>query len=281
MTAQATVTTPCEPDLELSRRFLGGSDPPGRVILCSVTGSHYYGFPSPDSDIDLKGIYLAPTAMFLGLTRAPEGYDLVDTFEGVEFDLTLTEARQALDLLLRGNGNMLERIMSPYQLLSDSDELEPLRELALGSISKKFYRHYHGFFRGTCREHERTAKPRAKTLLYAYRVALTGIHLLKSGELEADLRKNAVEYGYHEALELADFKQEAGEKAIVSPEEDRLHRGNWARLGRDLELAHGSSELPEQANNTDACAQWLIELRLMAFERAEAELGFGPDDPPW
>ena len=60
------------PDLELDRRFLKKNPPPGRVLCCAVTGSHHYGFSSPDSDLDLKGIHLCPTEVLLGLS--PEGY---------------------------------------------------------------------------------------------------------------------------------------------------------------------------------------------------------------
>ena len=48
-----------QPDLALARRFVEAHPPPGRVLLCTITGSHNYGFPSPDSDLDIKGIHLA------------------------------------------------------------------------------------------------------------------------------------------------------------------------------------------------------------------------------
>ena len=53
------------PDLDLARRFIADHHPAGEVLLCGVTGAHHYGFPSADSDIDLKGIhiYTIPTAI--------------------------------------------------------------------------------------------------------------------------------------------------------------------------------------------------------------------------
>ncbi|MEZ4465912.1 MAG: nucleotidyltransferase domain-containing protein [bacterium] len=56
-----------DPDLDLGRRFVAERGPAGQVLLCAVTGAHLYGFPSPDSDLDLKGIHLAPTPTLLGL----------------------------------------------------------------------------------------------------------------------------------------------------------------------------------------------------------------------
>ncbi|HEY8374964.1 MAG TPA: nucleotidyltransferase domain-containing protein, partial [Nannocystis sp.] len=192
---------PALPDLELGRRFLLTCAVPGDVLQCGVTGSHAYGFSSPDSDLDLKGVFIAPTRALLGLRRPNDAVERLTTFEGLECDLSLIEVGRALALLLAGNGNMLERLLTPFQLYT-SPEVEELQALARGAISRRFIRHYQGFFRGTCREHERSQPPRAKGLLYAYRVALTGVHLLRTGELETDLRRLAPMCGYEDALAL-------------------------------------------------------------------------------
>jgi len=69
------------PDLELGRRFLAANPPPGEVLSCGATGAHLYGFPSPDSDLDLKGIHLASTESVLGLRRMPEAFDRLEVAE--------------------------------------------------------------------------------------------------------------------------------------------------------------------------------------------------------
>ena len=257
MTAQA-------PDLDRARRFLASLPLPGRVLLCGVTGSHFYGFSSADSDLDLKGVHLAPTRALLGLGNPADSFDRIADFEGVEHDVTLTEARQALDLLLRGNGNMLERIVTPWQLHA-SPELEELRAFARGTLSKKYFRHYQGFFRGMCREHERAERPSAKTLLYVNRVALTGRHLLQTGELVADLRVTAPEHGYADALELIALKQAGAEHGAVPSDLDALHRAAWPRLAAELEEAHADSPLPDQPGNAADLSAWLVDLRLRAL----------------
>ncbi len=248
------------PDMDLGRRFLSARPPPGRVLLCAVTGSHYYGFPSPDSDLDLKGIHLAPADLFLGLSAAPETHDKLEVFEGTECDLTTHEAQKALLLLLRGNGNMLERIFSPLQLI-ESRELEELRVLARGSLSRRFFWHYQGFFRGICREHEAKGKRRGKSLLYAYRVALTGAHLLRTGEVVGSLLEIAEAYGFPEALALAEAKRAGAEKGSLPPEEDERHRAAWPRLMELLEKAREASPLPEDPPNTADLSAWLAETR--------------------
>lgn len=252
-----------EPDLNLGRRFLAAYPPPGQLLLCAVTGSHHYGFPSADSDLDLKGIHLAPTRALLGLDTLADAHDRFEVFEGVECDLTTNEARQAIRLLLSGNGNVLERIHSPFQLV-ETPALEGLRALSRGALSRRFHRHYAGYLRGMCHEHERA--PRAKSLLYTYRVALTGTHLLRTGEVEADLRTLAPRYGFPEALDLVARKQASPEKAPLPREDDARHRAVWPRLAELLDRARDESPLPPEPPGRAALDDWLVELRVQALD---------------
>lgn len=252
------------PDLDVARRFLAAHPPPGALLLCGLTGSHIYGFPSPDSDLDLKGIHLAPTESLLGLRPAPESHDTIVVFEGVECDVTTQEARKALDLLLRGNGNMLERILSPIQVV-DTPHVTELQALAHGVISRRFVRHYQGFFHGRCREHRKAPQPTAKNLLYAYRVALTGIHLLETGALETDVTALGPEYGFPRTVELAEFKQAAHEKAAVPADLDEAARADWPALQARLQAARDRSPLPEEPPGEAACHAWLVRTRRAAL----------------
>jgi uncharacterized protein len=247
------------PDLSLARRFLDQAGIPGRLLLCGVTGAHHYGFPSPDSDIDLKAIHLAPTRSLLGLDAPPETWDVIEEFERVECDLTSHEARKAIGLLAGGNGNLLERILSPIQVVL-SEELDELQELARASISRGFFGHYRGYFGGMQREH--ALRPRVKSMLYTHRVALTGVHLLRTGELEADVRVNGSRYGFDDVLELVELKASGAEKATLDPELDARFRANWPRLEELLQQAHDDSSLPDEPPNREELVDWLVRARL-------------------
>ena len=205
-----------------------------------------------------KVFHIAPTRIFLGLGSPRETHDVLTDFEDVEHDLTTHEVGKALKLLLGGNGNVLERLTSPFQLVQ-SDEARKLKELALGAISKRFCRHYRGFFTGMCREHQRLK--RAKTMLYTYRVALTGIHLMTTGEVEADLRANAPRYGFDEALELLEAKQKGQEKSQLPEAEDHRFRARWPTLEAALQHALAESPLPDDPPNIPQADHWLIDLR--------------------
>jgi uncharacterized protein len=250
------------PDLDLAREFVASNPSPGRLMLCAVSGAHMYGFPSADSDLDLKGIHLVATRALLGLRPDVAVHDLTAFHRGVECDLTTNEAGSALSLLLNGNGNMLERILSPFQLTL-TDEVLELQELARRSVSRSFVRHYAGFFRGCQREHEREAT--AKTMLYGYRVALTGVHLLRSGLLEPNLTVLAPTFGYHDVADLVALKQTGTEHGPLPADLDEHHRGRWPELEQALVDAEAESTLPVAAPNTFEIEAWLISTRLSAL----------------
>jgi predicted nucleotidyltransferase len=250
---------PLEFDPELARRFVAHAAPDHDVLLVGLTGAHAYGFPSEDSDYDLKGVMLLPLASMLGIDAPTDTFDRMEIFEGVEQDLTLHDAKKAIHLLLRGNGNVLEHALTPVQLY-ESDRAAALRTLVRAAVSKRFVHHYRGFFHRMREEHAR--ERRAKTLLYAYRVALTGAHLLTSGELEQNVRVNAARYGITEVEQLVRLKRERSEKSVLTDEEDASLSASLERAGALLEAAHEASPLPPDAPNRDALDRWLVGARL-------------------
>ncbi len=246
-------------DLDGARRFVREvRPPPGRVVLCALTGSHLYGFASPDSDLDLKGLHLAPTEGLLGLGTIEETHDVTQVVDGIEYDLTTHELGMALRAGLKGNGNVLERIASPIQLF-ETDELREIRDLLPRMLSRRVHAHYAGFFRQTCQFFDR--EPRAKTLLYSIRVPLTGIHLLETGTVEANLASLAEEYGVSGVHEVIAHKQQHGEKAVIVPEQAAPLRRQWPALEERLLAAREASPLPPEPQGRDVLEDWLIQVR--------------------
>lgn len=232
-------------------------------MAVGITGAHYYGFPSPDSDLDLKGIHVAPTHEIVALQPPPDSVDFLGIFEGLEIDYTSHELAAALRLLLKGNGNILERMVSPFQLL-ESDEVTELQGLGRTAVSKKFFHHYRGFFGRMCQDWRRAETQTVKGLLYAYRSALTGIHLLRTGECVGDVTRLAPLYDFHRIPDLVARKRsgpEHGELAATAAEFD----ADLERLESLLEVAHRESTLPAEAPNAEALNQFLVRVRRHRF----------------
>ncbi len=242
------------------------------VVICAITGAHAYGFPSPDSDVDLKGIHLLPARAVLGLDTPAESLDRTEVREGVELDLTLNEAAGVLRLLIKGNGNMLERLGSPYRVLPVEDakaerRADELTALAMAGLHRGSLQHYLGFFR-QCAGRART-HPSIKAWLYAYRVALTGTHLLRSAEIICDLPTLLEHTPLPHVHELIAAKREGDEHGgveLVRHLTDTVV-ADLPRLEAALLAAEQSSPLPPACPNAQDLDAWL---RFWRTEPAEA-----------
>jgi predicted nucleotidyltransferase len=249
------------PDLAVASRFLAALGPPG-ALVAGVTGAHYYGFPSPDSDLDLKGVHVAPTRDIVSLRPPPSAIDHLGLFEGTEVDFTSHELATALGLLLKGNGNIIERILSPFQVL-DSEPAAELRALARGAASRKFFHHYRGFFSRTCRDWRAAEQPTVKGLLYAYRAALTGIHLLRTGECVGDVTRLALLYGFERVSSLVASKAAGREHGTLAATDE--FDSDLERLEFLLQEADATSLLPAEASNVTAIDAFLVGMRKAHF----------------
>lgn len=242
----------------VAERALAEEESQRRHIVIALSGAHAYGFPSPDSDLDLKAIHIEPTRNLLGLGTVREAFDRLEVIDGVEIDYTSNELRGVLAGIASGNGNYIERILAKLVCKSSREHRE-LAALVPGVLSRQVHRHYRGFAANQRKAFEVADKPSAKKLLYVLRTALTGTHLLRTGELRVDLTTTADEYGYGDAHDLIVAKK-AGEQTVL-PES---HRVAWlARLDGLFELlddARDSSPLPEEPDTGDL-ENWLIETR--------------------
>ena len=231
------------------------------IVVCGLVGSHSYGFPSRDSDFDLKAIHLASAEQLLGLRQPKQTFNYLGFDYDLEMDFTSHEANKALALLLRGDGNVLERILSPYLVLPVEldGRLAELRQLARANISKRFHRHYAGFFRGQVRLYQKERSHKIKTLLYIYRVALTGVHLLRHGTLLPDLQLLLQIYPFPRVEELMKLKEQA---ELGTVEDDQPYLELLPRLEQMLQEALEASELPDEAPCAEELDQWLRRWRL-------------------
>src|SRR5262245_18579091 len=80
---------------------------PYPLLFATISGAHLYGFPSPDSDYDLRGSHLLPAREVVGLDPGRETVERSETIDGTELDLVTHDARRFFLLLLKKNGYVL------------------------------------------------------------------------------------------------------------------------------------------------------------------------------
>src|SRR5688500_5690779 len=150
---------------------------PYPLLFVTVSGAHLYGFPSPDSDFDLRGVHLLPLKEVVGLHTGPETIEKSGIYDGLEIDLVTHDAHKFFSLLLKKNGYVLEQVLSPL-VVHSTPEHEELKEIARCCASRHHAHHYLGFDETQWRLFQKEDPPRVKPLLYVLRVLLTGIHLM-------------------------------------------------------------------------------------------------------
>ncbi|MDB5296826.1 MAG: hypothetical protein JWO31_2809 [Phycisphaerales bacterium] len=95
-----------------------------------------------------------------------------------------------------------------------------------------------------------------------YRVLLTGIHLMRTGTVEANLLVLNEEYRLPYVGELVARKLGGPEKGTLPDADVEFHRGEYNRLVARLRDEHGRSALPAVAAAKDGLSDLLVRLRL-------------------
>jgi uncharacterized protein len=227
-------------------------------LFVTVSGAHLYGFPSPDSDVDLRGTHLLPVRDVVGLYLPEETVEHKFTLGDTDVALVSHDLAKFLRLMVKHNGYVLEQLFSPLEVIG-SDFLDDLRPLARRCITRQHYHHYKGFL-ATQRGFLAKQEPKVlKTLLYAYRVLLTGIHLLRTGEVESNLPWLAEEYSRPFLDEL--IAQKRREKAPARDLDWPFHDNQLKELESLLDRSFQESKLPE-GRDQRAVNQFLVDRRL-------------------
>src|SRR5258708_9694392 len=86
---------------------------PYPLLFATISGAHLYGFPSPDSDYDLRGAHVLPSREVVGLETGPETIEVSRTQDGLDLDLVTHDVKKFFTLLLKKNGYLLEQLCSP------------------------------------------------------------------------------------------------------------------------------------------------------------------------
>ncbi|WP_295819083.1 nucleotidyltransferase domain-containing protein [uncultured Deinococcus sp.] len=237
-------------------------DHPYPLLFATVSGAHLYGFPSPDSDWDLRGVHVLPVRDVLGLEDVPETYSLERDDGQVELDLVTHDARKFARLLLTRNGYVLEQLLSPLVVHSAPAHAE-LVALAPGVLTRWHAHHYLGFTANQWKLLHKEAVPRVKPLLYAFRTVLTGLHLMRSGVVEANLEVLNADARLPFLADLIALKRGGAEQEPL-PAPLETYRAEHERLVRALEAAKDTTHLlaavPEDMRR--AVSDWVVRVRL-------------------
>ncbi len=160
----------------------------GEPLFLGVTGSHMWGLNRPDSDLDIRGVYLDPLEKVVALHPGRDTIEAVGILGG-EVDIQLYELKKAFSMLHNSNGNLVELLLSPTCFFSTP--MIDFPDLARRHLSRRLAGYYLGYYNS---QRKRAMENRgSKALLYTFREIMAGIWLMRTGDIIYDfhtLRRN-------------------------------------------------------------------------------------------
>ena len=153
-----------------------------KILLACETGSRAWGFPSPDSDFDVRIIYVHKKDWYLSID---DKKDNIDTFhENNEIDISGWELRKTLRLLQKSNAPLLERIQSPIIYQRDNEFVEDYMNCAQQQYSRiATIHHYLNMAKGFLSDIEEKEEFKLKKFFYALRSASVSKWIAEKGKM--------------------------------------------------------------------------------------------------
>ena len=152
---------------------------PLHFLLAVESGSRAWGFASPDSDYDVRAIYIRPQPYYLQIDEAK------DTFEFIEnqwFDVGGWDIRKALRLLRKSNAVLLEWLRSPMVYTQDDDFTGRLNALAPQYVqAAALLHHYRGIAGNALKAMDLVHPVKLKKWFYVLRPLLAARWAVKQG----------------------------------------------------------------------------------------------------
>ncbi len=140
-----------------------------KILLAVESGSRAWGFPSPDSDYDVRFIYLRPQEYYLRLEKTN---DVIEYMLDEELDINGWDLKKVLCLLKKSNPTLFEWIASPI-VYYEMPEFKRIRNItAQCFLSRPALYHYFNMARNNNREFLKRGCVRLKKYFYVLRPIL-------------------------------------------------------------------------------------------------------------
>ncbi|WP_226571381.1 nucleotidyltransferase domain-containing protein [Mangrovibacter yixingensis] len=233
-----------------------------KVLYACESGSRGWGFASPDSDYDVRFLYVHPAEWYL---RVEPQRDVIELPIDDELDVSGWEWRKALGLLKAANPTLLEWLNSPVVYLQDDCVMAELRAQQPDWFSPVRARwHYYSMARKNFRGYLQGDTVRLKKYFYVLR-PLLAVRWIEAGlgqppvlfqELLAKTVTDACLLA--EIEQLLEIKQRTGE-AGYGPRREHLH----AFIEHELERGEIPPELPLSATGKTGALDSLLYRTVM------------------
>ena len=140
------------------------------ILYACESGSRAWGFPSPDSDYDVRFIYAHPEDWYLSVFSKR---DVIEKPITDELDLGGWDIKKSLGLMATSNAPLLEWLHSPIVYSKDEQVLTPLRSLSESCFrARHVCYHYYVMAEKLWKKVKGKKDIKLKTLFYVLRALL-------------------------------------------------------------------------------------------------------------
>lgn len=157
------------------------------ILFAAESGSRAWGFPSPDSDYDVRFVYLRPLDWYLGLTRRR---DVIEEMTDGDLDVAGWDVQKALRLMLGGNPALMEWLRSPI-VYRERPEMAAVRALAARTRHRQAATHHYRSIARSLMDNTVVGRERVRLKKYLYCVrpaaALAWLRANPGGPVPMDL----------------------------------------------------------------------------------------------
>lgn len=230
-----------------------------RVLYACESGSRAWGFPSKDSDYDVRFIYAHPTEWYLTIDEKRDVIERPAT-DGL-LDISGWELRKALKLFRNSNPPLLEWLESPIIYLEQYSTARKIRELSPLLFSpKNCLYHYFHMAEGNYREFLKKDQVRVKKYFYVLRPILCCMWIEKFNKMPPmEFEKLADELLAAGAL-LSEIKnllrrKKSGEEMDVEPQITVINEFLEGRIAHFTEYIQTVNPKKADPANLDALFQ--------------------------
>jgi len=219
-----------------------------RIVYACESGSRAWGFPSADSDFDVRFLYLHPPDWYLAVDLEQKR-DVIDRPINDQLDLSGWDLRKALRLFRKSNPPLLEWLGSPLVYWEQYSVAARMRQLAETYYSPRacMY-HYLHMARGNYREFLKGERVWVKKYFYVLR-PLLAINWLEQGlgmaptAFETLVAGTVTDITLKQEIEALVVAKEAGQELDYGPRRPVLNDFIEAEMSR-LETADFNRSSP-------------------------------------
>lgn len=226
-----------------------------RVLYAVESGSRAWGVESPDSDYDVRFIYMRPKDDYL---RLDEKRDIIEWQLDDVLDINGWDIKKTLIQFHRGNATLFEWANSPVVYKTTRIWEEIYEDCRQYFSRKAALCHYYGTAKSTYEQYLTQEQVRYKKYIYALRPLLACKYIEENGTVPPvrfeELLGQKLDDGlYDEIMKMLAIKAQSDEKAL-NPRMVRIHKYIENEIAKYAALS--------QATEEDRNADWTVLNRI-------------------